>query len=475
MSELDYEIVHLELDKVEALEIARNNFLGFVCYTKPDFQINWHHKIMADKLEQFAHGKIKRLILCLPPRNSKSELFSRRLPAYIFGHYPERRIIAASYADSLATSMNRDTQRIIDTHEYRTLFPNTEIAPFGSISQFARNNDLFEIVGVNKGSYRCCGVGGSITGFGADYILLDDVIKNADQAGSKTYRDKAWDWWQSTIYTRLEGVACAGVTLTRWHEDDIVGRLIEQAKNDPEADQWEIVEFPAIKEDDSNPDDPRQIGEALWPTRYDLKRLNRIKTTIGTRFWNALYQQRPSAMEGNIIKKTWWQFYDSVPLDLDHVWQSWDLTFDETEKGSYVVGTVWGKKRANFYLIDIFRERCTFTEQLKMIRKSVAQYPDTTRILVEKKANGAALINVLQSEIAGLIPVEPHGSKELRCEAIAPIIESGNVWLPKNKSWVQDFIDEHTNFPNGKNDDQVDSTSQYLFQAKSKLSLAEIL
>ena len=296
--------------------------------------------------------------------------------------------------------------------------------------------------------------------------ILDDMVKSAEQAGSKTYRDKAWEWWQSTMYTRLEGINCALVTLTRWHEDDIVGRLLEQAKNDPEADQWEVISFPAIKEDESNPYDPRQIGDALWANRYDIKRLERIKKSVGTKFWNALYQQSPSAMEGNIIKRHWWQFYDLLPDGLE-INQSWDLTFDETEKGSFVVGTVWGAKGDNHYLIDLFRERCGFNDQLKMVRTAKNLYPTTRRIFVEKKANGSALINTLQKEIGGIIPCEPHGSKVMRAESQTPCIESGNVYLPRSKPWVPEFIEEHTNFPNGKFDDQVDSTSQYLFNKRN--------
>lgn len=470
----ELEIQEYLLDLAEYKNLARDKFLAFVTYTKPNYEVNWHHRHLCDKLDKFARGEIKRLMVFMPPRHGKSELVSRRLPAYILGLNNNAKIIASSYGDSLASSMNRDVQRIIDTSEYRSIFPETMIPDFGAPSRWARNNDLFEIIGYD-GSYRCCGVGGSITGHGGDFALIDDPIKNWEQASSPTYREKTWEWYQSTFLTRLEKNDCILLTLTRWHEDDLAGRLLEQANNDPEADQWEVVIFPAIKEDDKNKDDIRVVGEALWPNKYDLNRLNKIRKNLGTKFWNSLYQQSPSAMEGNIVKKTWWKFYDSVPLELDQVWQSWDLTFDETEKGSYVVGTIWGRKRENHYLIDLYRERCGFNDQLKMVRQAKLKYPETTRILVEKKANGSALISVLQSEIPGIIPVEPHGSKEMRAESICHIIESGNVWLPKNKPWVQDYIDEHTNFPNGKNDDQVDSTSQYLFEAKRKISIADIL
>lgn len=471
---IEAEIEDIYLEQAEIMGLAKQDFLAFVCYTKPGYQINWHHRYLCKKLNDFAEGKIKRLMVFMPPRHGKSELVSRRLPAYIMGQNPDAKIIAASYGDSLASSMNRDVQRIMETSEYRSLFPDTQIPDFGVPSRWLRNNDTFEVMG-REGSYRCCGVGGSVTGHGGDYAIIDDPIKNADQAGSATYREKTWEWYQSTFLTRLEKNDAILLTLTRWHEDDLAGRLLEQAKNDPEADQWEVISFPAIKERDEDITDIREVGEALWSWKYDTKRLNKIRKAIGTKFWNALYQQSPTALEGNIVKKHWWKFYDSVPLDLDHIWQSWDLTFEDTEKGSFVVGTVWGKKRENYYLIDIFREKCEFTEQLRMVRRGVAMYPDSSKILVENKANGAALISVLKNEIAGLVAVEPHGSKQLRAEAVSPMIESGNVWLPKNKPWVQDFIDEFTNFPNGKNNDQVDSTSQYLFNAKGKISLAEIL
>lgn len=241
------ELIHL-LEK-ETLEQARSSILAYTAYTKPDYEINWHHRSAAHYLDRFVSREITRLMLFLPPRTGKSELASRRLPSYILGLSPDERIISASYGAEFANRLNRDVQRIISSEPYERLFPLTKLAENAPISDghFSQTQNYFEVVN-HRGTYRSVGVGGSVTGMGGDTILVDDPVKNQAEADSLTFRDRIWDWWTSVIYTRLEKNARILVTLTRWHEDDLAGRLLKLAKEDPTADQWNVVSYPMIKE-----------------------------------------------------------------------------------------------------------------------------------------------------------------------------------------------------------------------------------
>lgn len=451
-------------------ERARTNLLAFTKYTKPDFHIGWHHRKLGQFLERFVNKEIRRGMVFMPPRHGKSEKASRRTPAYILGRNPDARIIGTSYGADLASSINRDVQRIIDDPRYKELFPGTRLSGenIRTISRGAlRNNDVFEIVDRN-GFYLSAGIGGGITGRGAEYLLIDDPIKNQQEADSPTYRDKLWDWYKSVAYTRLEKDGCILIILTRWHEDDLAGRLLELAKSDPSADQWDVLNFPAVREDESNPDDPRDIGEALWPEKYNKQRLNTIKATVGTRTWNALYQQKPSPAGGLVLKREWWKFYVERPTEFDEVVQAWDLTFKDKEKSDFAVGVVVGRLGANFYLLDLIRQRMAFTAQKSAILSMRGKWPEARAIYVEDAANGAAIVDTLKSSIAGLIPIPARGSKLARAEAISPLVESGNVYLPDPSTapWVHDFIEEASAFPLAAHDDQVDA----LVHALTKLS-----
>ena len=309
------------LDQVDR-ELAQRHLLDFTTTTKKNFRTNWHHERICDKLDAFARGEIPRLMIFMPPRHGKSELASRRLPAFLLGNNPDKQVISASYSSGLAEKMNRDVQRIIDSPEYKQIFPHVQLPRPGDRTR-VRNNQEFELVG-RLGAYRCAGVGGPITGTGGDFIILDDPIKNMDEANSPTMREKVWDWYTSTLYTRLEGeIADDGqesqsdgaicVIITRWHEDDIAGRLLEKAKTDPDADQWEIVEFPAIRNDMNNEDDPREIGQALWPQKYPIRRLKKIKASVGSKVWESLYQQNPLPGDTAIFKKSDMKFYTRFP------------------------------------------------------------------------------------------------------------------------------------------------------------------
>lgn len=444
-------------------ELARRTMGDFVLYVDDNYRMNWHHRLLCDYLDKLACKEIRRLMVFMPPRHGKSELVSRKFPAYLLGRNPDTSIISCSYSADLASRMNRDVQRLIDSEKYSVLFPESHL--FGknirstAKGSFLRNSDIFEIVN-HRGTYRSSGVGGGITGMGGEYIIIDDPVKNREDADSATMREKVYDWYTSTLYTRLEKDGCILLTLTRWHEDDLAGKLLKAAQEG--ADQWTILELPAVCEYPPKPYDVRQEGEALWKWKYDEEALEKMKVTVGSRDWAALYQQHPTPGEGGTFKREWWNYYKVLPDGLYDFVQSWDCTFKDAQSSDYVVGQVWARKGSSRYLLDQVRGRMSFTETLYSIRSLSAKWPQAVRKLVEDKANGTAVIDVLRKEIPGLIPVEPEGGKIVRANAVTAVAEAGNIYLPDPSiaPWVHDFVEEHAVFPNGANDDQVDAQTQ---------------
>lgn len=461
----------LSREKENCKRLARKTLLSFTEYTKDDYDAGWFHTSLAGVLDQFIAGKIKRLIVMAPPGHGKSELVSRRLPAFIMGKDPNAQIIAGSYGRDLASRMNRDTQRIMDSIEYQELFPNTRL--FGknirsvASGSWLRNSDIFEIVG-HRGVYRSAGVGGGITGMRGKYILIDDPVKDQKQADSPKFRQTLWDWYCSTLLSRLAKGENGSVllTMTRWHEDDLAGRLLDLAKSDPDADQWTVVRYEAIKETDDAAalDDPRKKGEALWPEGYSEKRMKSIKASSGARVWNSLYQQRPTAMAGAMIKKSWLKFYTTLPDYFDRTLTSWDMSFKDAEGADRVVGTAYGKRGADKYLLDQICEVLDFPDTLKAVKRFGEKHKEIHEHLVEDKANGPGIIAMLKHKISGLIPITPKASKRARLAAVSADYEAGNVYYPHPSiaPWIKDHIEEMTNFPKWPKDDRVDSESQAL-------------
>jgi predicted phage terminase large subunit-like protein len=449
--------------------LAKKSFRHFVKLTKPDYEFNWHHLKLIEKLQAFADGKIKRLMVFMPPRHGKSELSSRRFPAWLLGRNPRAKIIATSYASELASSFNRDVQRIIDEDRYRALFPATRLMGPGVKSDQAwlRNNDIFEVVG-HGGFYRSAGVGGSITGVGGDFLIIDDPIKNSEEAKSPTIRRRVFEWYTSTLYTRQEKAAGILLIQTRWHEEDLAGALLELQKKGGEfADQWEVVSFPAILENPS-PEDPRAVGEALWPEKYNERWMNVTRSALGSFQFSALYQQNPTPDEGQFVRASWLKSYSIRPESFDRVVLSWDMTFGSEKKtGDFVVGAVYGKRGSSVYLLDRVRGQWDFPETVAQFKRLASKHPGAGK-LVEAKANGQAVIDSLKKEIPGIVPVIPTSSKASRLSACQPYYEAGNVFYPAPElaPWIGSHIDEVVGFPNLKHDDAVDAETQalqYLF------------
>lgn len=432
--------------RLTALKKAEESLVAFSVLTMRGYEPSWHHRVLAEKLTGLMNGDFDRLMVLMPPRHGKSELASVRFPAWFLGHNPNKRVIATSYSARLAEIFARKVRDIVSSSLFKMIFPKSGLG--------CGSKSVVRWETASGGAYACAGVGGSITGMGGDLIIIDDPFKNQEEADSPVYRDKVWEWYQSTLFTRVEKGGRVLVILTRWHEDDLAGRLLEQ-----EGDDWEVVCFPAAAEED---EEYRKTGEPLWAEKYDSEALARIERTVGSRVWNALYQQRPAPASGIIFRKEWWRFYDELPPDIDSMFQSWDMTFKESAGADFVVGQVWAVRGAERYLVDMVRGRMDFMSALSALRNLSEKYPKTAAKYIEDKANGPAVISALKGSVQGLIPVNPQGSKTARANAVTPIIEAGNVFLRRGAQFSEQLIEEAAFFPTGKHDDMVDAMTQAL-------------
>lgn len=400
-----------------------------------------------------------RLILSTPPQEGKSTLTSRALPLWMLRRHPERRIVLGSYAADLATGHARWVRDQIRDHP-----------ELGVRLKYGEGRaDRWTIEG--GGGLLAVGVGGGITGKRADLLIIDDPHKDRAEADSQAMRDHVWDWWTDSLVTRLAQGASVIVIMTRWHEDDLAGRLTTHDPN-----MWRTVTIPAQADSENDPLG-RAPGEWLESVQgRQPADWERIRRTVGSRTWQALYQGAPTAAEGGLVKRDWWREYD-LPMWVedsdgarcttgrsDTVIISGDLAFKDTRNSDYVVLQVWARRAGNAYLLDQIRGRFDFPETQRQLRALSARWPQAALKLIEDKANGPAIIAAMSNELPGIVPVEPVGSKQARLSAVAPYIEAGNVLIPSPRlaPWVGDFLEEFAAFPNGKHDDQVDATSQAL-------------
>ena len=471
LEEVKAEIIRRAENELRIRE-ARNNLLSFISVTYKDYKIGWVHQEICETLDLFLKdlidGKRPRLIITMPPRSGKSEIVSRRFPAYFLGKYPDLSIISVSYSASLAEDFSRDVQRIIDSDEYKKIFPNTKLSDKKD-KNYKRTSDFFEIVD-HKGVYCSAGVGGSITGKGCDILIIDDPIKNRQEANSETVRKKIYDWYSSTAYTRLSPIGGVIMMCTRWHLDDLIGKVLSDKNQKP----FHVISYPAIAEHD---EPHRKQGEALHPERFSLEILNEIKSTLSTADWLSLYQQKPVPEGGAIFETSKLRYYDesSEPKRFDQIVGSWDMTFKENKTSDFVVGQLWGRKGADFYLLDMVRDRMDFVKTLKVFINFANKHKKCNCWLVEDKANGTAIISTLKKHISGIIPITPKESKQERAYAITPYLEAGNIFFPKNQNFTKDLEEEMLQFPAGAHDDTVDSMTQALnyFRMKKRVQMSE--
>lgn len=424
--------------------MAKRHLLDFMLL---DGHGNWqradHLDILCSKLEAVEKGTLKRLMVFLPPRSGKSEVTSKKFPAWYLGKHPDREIILSSYAADLAYDFSRISRETLK--EWGHIWGVELSEKSSAVGRWGLQGF--------RGGMMAAGVGGPITGRGAHVALIDDPIKNWQDAQSIVLRERAWGWYKTTLRTRLAPGGAIVLVQTRWHEDDLAGRLM--ADMEAGGEQWEIVKLPAYDE---------AHDKYLWEARYPRSEYEATKKALGSHLWSAMYQQEPHPEEGGILKRNWWKFYKAIPSHFDIIIQSWDMTFKDLQTSDYVVGQVWGKEKGDFYLLDQFRARVDMPGTSRALKSLTAKWPKAWQKLVEDTANGPAIIQTLRHEVSGLLPIHPKESKIARAYSVTPLMESGNVYLPDPSicAWIHDFIEECSAFPNGTHDDQVDACTQAL-------------
>lgn len=390
-----------------------------------------------------------RIIVNMPPQHGKSMFISKWVPIWYLSNFPHKRIILSTYEASFAAHWGRSVRdELLDNERLHVqLKQDAKAANFWMTKE--------------GGAMMTAGVGGPVTGKSGDLLIIDDPVKNWDEAKSPVYQQRNIDWFNSTLYTRKQPNTTIIILMTRWHERDLAGYLLEE-----HSDNWKHIRFPAIAE--GNDELNRSEGDPLSPERFDKEDLENTKKAVGSQVWSGLYQQRPTALEGGIVKRDWLMFYKQCPLSFNEMIQSWDLSFKDTTDGSFVVGQVWGRSGADYYLVDQIRSRMDFPSTKNAIRRFTRMYPDAIKKIVEDKANGPAILSDLRREIPGMVAYSSKDSKEARLSAVSPLFESGNVFLPDKSihEWITDFVEELVNFPNALNDDQVDACSQALVSFK---------
>jgi predicted phage terminase large subunit-like protein len=426
------------------------------------FLHTWHNELIASKLEACRRGEITRLIINLPPRSLKSHSAAVAFPAFVLGHNPSAQIICASYGQELANKHSMDCRTIIASKWYRSLFP-TRLAPQKQSAQ--------EFVTTQNGFRMATSVGGVLTGRGADLIIIDDPLK-PDEALSETQRTAVNEWFDHTLYSRLNDkrTGCIIIIMQRLHEDDLVGHVLEQ-------EEWDVVKLPAIAEEYethvitspySSRTIRRRVGEALHPEREPLPLLEHLRHSLGEYNFAGQYQQNPAPLGGGLVKAEWFKTYvpGAQPAKFDQTFQSWDTANKSTELSDYSVCTTWGRKNKKLYLLDVLRRRMDYPDLKRAVEEQAERFRPTN-ILIEDKASGTQLIQELVRDgIYGVTRYEPTMDKIMRLHSVTNTIENGFVYLPSEAEWLPAYLRELTTFPNGKHDDQTDSTSQALDWAK---------
>lgn len=443
---------------------ARRSLGAYIAYTTQGYVSSSFSTAVCAALDKFVDdmraGTRPVLILQAPPQHGKSEIVSRKLPAYLMGRFPELRVAAASYSATLADSMSLDVRRNLASPEHLRLFPAPDVKRKYTVD---RNGEFSSPTG--RGSYIGDGVGGGFTGKSADIFIIDDPIKNAQEALSPTTKEGHWNWYQSTSKTRMSANSGQIIMATSWAEDDLSARIVSLHKGDS---RLTVLRFPAINDPGESGFNPELPRGPLVPELHPLSQLLEFKAELSDYWWAAMYQQSPRALGGNVFKEDGLRYYfpKDLPAKFDKVIASLDATFKDTDGTDFVVIQVWGKIGANSYLLAQSRARMSFTKTVAEVVKTKSNHPRIRQFYIEDKANGPAVIDALKGIVSGLIPVEPDGSKLARAHAVTHVWEAGNVWIPHPElaPWVKDLVAELTAFPAAANDDQVDAMTQALRQ-----------
>ena len=461
LSLAEQELLLAQLEKLEELKgkkLAQEKFIAFVNQVWPTFISGRHHARMAEAFERVARGECKRLIINMPPRHTKSEFASYLLPAWFLGKFPHKKVIQASHTAELAVGFGRKVRNLVDTDVYRKLFPDLNLA---SDSKAAGRWNTSK-----GGDYFAIGIGGAVTGKGADVLIIDDPHSEQEAALAEInpdIYDKTYEWYTSGPRQRLQPGGAIVIVMTRWSKRDLTGQVLKAAAQRG-GDEWEVIEFPAIL----------PSGNPLWPEFWSMKELQALKEELPNSKWQAQYQQAPTSDTSAIIKREWWQVWDSdVPPKCEFLLQSWDTAFEKTQRADYSALTTWGvfyqpddngTEQANIILLNAFRDRMEFPALKRTAVEEWKEWePDS--VIIEKKASGAPLIYEMR---AMGIPVQEFtpsrgNDKISRLNAVSDLFASGRVWAPATH-WAEEVIEEVASFPGGEHDDYVDSTSLALMR-----------
>jgi predicted phage terminase large subunit-like protein len=437
-------------------EKAQVDFMSFVGMMWPGFINGRHHKVMAKKFEEITEGKIRRLIINMPPRHTKSEFASFLLPAWFLGKYPDKKIIQCSNTADLAVGFGRKVRNLLDSDVYTKVFPGIALRQDSKAAgRWATNK---------SGEYFAIGVGGTVTGKGADLLIIDDPHSEQEAAlagNDPSVFDKVHEWYTSGPRQRLQPGGSIVIVMTRWSKRDLTGQILKSAL-EREGDEWEVIDFPAILPSE----------KPLWPEFWSFEELDALRTELPLPKWQAQYQQQPTSEQGAIVKREWWKEWEGDnPPSCDFIIQSWDTAFTKNERSDYSACTTWGvfyknedQNDANIILLDAFKKRMEFPELKDKAYRHYMEYePDA--FIVEAKASGAPLIYELRQ--MG-IPVQEFtptrgNDKIARINAVSDLFASGKVWAPRTR-WAEEVMEEMASFPNSEHDDLVDSTTQALLR-----------
>lgn len=442
----------MEMDRVER---CRDSFLFFVKQMWPIFISGRHHQIMADAFERVADGSLKRLIINMPPRHTKSEFASFLLPSWFLGRFPQKKIIQTAHTAELAVGFGRKVRNLVQSEQYSKVFSTKLSSDSKAAGRW--NTD-------KGGDYFAIGVGGAVTGKGADLLIIDDPHSEQEaKQGNPAVFDNVYEWYTSGPRQRLQPGGAIIIVMTRWSKKDLTGQILKNSSKDG-TDDWEIIEFPAIL----------PSGNPLWPGFWSKEALESLKAELPVAKWEAQYQQSPTSEQGAIVKRDQWKIWEGeAPPPCEYIIQSWDTAFEKNNRADFSACTTWGvfykedrhgESKANIILLDAYKDRLEFPE---LKRKAFDMWkewqPDT--LIVEKRAAGAPLIYEMRKMGIPLSEYTPHkGSDKIaRVNAIADLFASGIVWCPE-KRWADEVMEEMASFPNGDYDDLVDSSSQALMR-----------
>jgi len=450
-----------ELDEARAREQSRVSFIDFVRDMWPAFIDGEHHKIMADAFERIARGELKRLIVNMPPRHTKSEFASYLLPAWFLGQYPHKKVIQTAHTAELSVGFGRKVRNLVDDAGFKKVFPELALqADSKAAGRWSTNKG---------GEYFAIGVGGAVTGKGADLLIIDDPHSEQEgQSADPSVFDKTYDWYTSGPRQRLQPGGAIVIVMTRWHMRDLTGKIIKASTQREGTDEWEVIEFPAIMFEHQSEE------KALWPQFWGLEELISLRNELPAAKWMAQYQQDPTAEEGALVKREWWNIWESdTPPQCDFVIQSWDTAFLKTQRADYSACTTWGVfskpndegiTTPNIILLDAYKKRLEFPE-LKKVAYDMYQDVQPDAFIVEGKAAGMPLIFELRAMGIPVSEFTPSrgNDKIARVNAVADLFASGVVWCPEHR-FAEEVMNEFAAFPAGEHDDLVDSSTQALLR-----------